>query len=256
MKMAGLTIEMASYLGDKVLVRIIDTLTNKVLSIGGQKSATWGDTADTIEVTTKTGGITNYREIMTAAGVKPEELPNKAYNNFKEYIQGQNDWKVDTDGSIPSSDEAYNSLEKAKNEGSPVLVSVLDLGRNIEKIGIAIIVDLSEEAPIADVSTYTLSLQGSGEYVTRPYTPPVTPTAITVAAINVKVAETVSPTITTTPANASQAFTYSISDTQRATVNEATGDVTGVLAGTTKYIVTSVLNPEVSKEATVIITNA
>ncbi|EQC0677803.1 TPA: Ig-like domain-containing protein [Listeria innocua] len=254
--MAGLTIEMASYLGDKVLVRIIDTQTNKVLSIGGQKSATWGDTADTIEVTTKTGGITNYRQIMTAAGVKPEELPNKPYNNFKEYIQGQNDWKVDTDGSIPSSDDAYNSLEKAKNEGSPVLVSVLDLGRNIEKIGIAIIVDMSEEAPLADVATYTLSLQGSGEYVTRPYTPPVAPTAISVAAISVKVGETVTPTITTTPTDASQVFTYSILDETKATVNQVTGEVTGVLAGTTKYTVKSLLDPEVSKEVTVTITTA
>lgn len=254
--MAGLTIEMASYLGDKILVRVIDTQTNKVLAIGGQKSATWGDTADTIEVTTKTGGITNYREIMTAAGVKPDELPNKPYNNFKEYIQGQNDWKIDTDGSTPSSDEAYDGLIKAKNLGEPVLVSVLDLGRNIEKLGIAIIVDMSEEAPIADVATYALSLQGSGEYVSRPYVPPVPPDAITVAAISVKVGETVSPVITTTPTDASKAFTYSILDTTKATVDETTGAVTGIAAGTTKYTVTSLLNPDATKEATVTVTTA
>ncbi|MBC1734955.1 hypothetical protein HB992_09765 [Listeria seeligeri] len=252
--MAGLTIEMASYLGDKIMVRVIDTKTNNVLAIGGQKSATWGDTADTIEVTTKTGGITNYREIMIAAGVNPEELPNKPYNNFKEYIQGQNDWKIDTDGSIPSSDEAYNGLVQAKNLGEPVLVSVLDLGRNIEKLGIAIIVDMSEEAPLADVATYALSLQGSGEYVSRPYVPPVPPTQITVAPITVKVGETVSPTITTTPADASKVFTYSISETTKATVNETNGEVTGVSVGTTKYIVTSVLDENVTKEATVTIT--
>ncbi|MBC1738675.1 Ig-like domain-containing protein, partial [Listeria seeligeri] len=69
-----------------------------------------------------------------------------------------------------------------------------------------------------------------------------------------KVGETVSPTITTTPADASKVFTYSISETTKATVNETNGEVTGVSVGTTKYIVTSVLDENVTKEATVTIT--
>lgn len=169
--MAGedLKVKISSYLGVKKIVRIIDLKTNTVLAIGGQKEHTGNRTADTIDVSTKTGGIDNMKEVMTALGVtdwKPKE-----YNDYKEYIQGQKEWSFDVSGALPANNAAYDILEAAYENGDPVAVSELDLGRMKEKIGIAIVTELSEEAPIDDLAGYSLSLTGTGPQVSRTYVP-------------------------------------------------------------------------------------
>lgn len=164
-----LKVKVASYLGVKKIVRIADLNTGTVLAIGGQKEHTVSRTADTIDVSTKTGGILNMQEIMTKLGVtdwKPKE-----YNDYKEYIQGQKEWSTDVSGALPSSDAAYDILEAAYENGTPVVVSELDLGRMKEKIGIAFVTELSEEAPIDDLAGYSLSLTGTGPQVSRTYVP-------------------------------------------------------------------------------------
>lgn len=162
-------VKIASYLGVKKIVRIADLSTGTVLAIGGQKEHSGKRTADTIDVTTKTGGIQNMEEIMEKLGVK--DWQPKEYNDYKEYIQGQKEWGFDVSGALPSNDAAYDILEAAYEDGTPVVISELDLGRMKEKIGIAIVTDLSEEAPIDDLAGYSLSLQGTGPQVSRTYTP-------------------------------------------------------------------------------------
>ncbi|MGF9852038.1 phage tail tube protein [Bacillus paramobilis] len=166
-----LKVKVSSYLGVKKIVRIFDLSTGKVLAIGGQKEHTMNRTADTIDVSTKTGGIDNMKEIMGKMGVTDWEP--KEYNDYKEYIQGQKEWSVDVSGALPANDTAYDVLEAAYENGTPVGVSELDLGRMKEKVGIAIVTDLSEEAPIDDLAGYSLSLTGTGPQVGRTYTPPV-----------------------------------------------------------------------------------
>ncbi|WP_239255574.1 Ig-like domain-containing protein [Listeria ilorinensis] len=245
----------SSYIGDKVLVRVFNK-DGVPLAIGGQKTASWGDTADTIDVSTKTGGILNYNELMMSVGVTADQLPNKEYNNFKEYIQGQNDWKIDVDGAVPSTNEAYDDLRRAKKNGEPVFVSQIDLGRNEERLGIAIVVDVSNEASKGDTVSFKLSLQGTGEYIERPYTAPVAPTAITQTPIAVKVGETKELSITTTPADASKEFIYAIDDDTIATVNYSSGAVTGLKVGTAKLNIISKYNAAVTKEVAVAVTSA
>lgn len=168
--MAGETkVKVASYLGVKKIIRIADLTTAKVLAIGGQKEHTFNKSADSIDVSTKTGGILNMQEIMTKLGVT--EWKPKEYNDFKEFIQGQKEWSVDVSGALPSTDEAFTILDKAWRNGDPVVVSEIDLARKTEKIGIAIITDMSEEAPQDDLAGYSLTLQGTGEYVERAYPP-------------------------------------------------------------------------------------
>ncbi|MCZ2970019.1 hypothetical protein NYY93_23710, partial [Acinetobacter baumannii] len=74
-------------------------------------------------------------------------------------------------GALPASDAAYDILEAAYENGTPVGVSELDLGRMKEKVGIAIPTELSEEAPIDDLAGYSLSLTGTGPQVSRTYVP-------------------------------------------------------------------------------------
>ncbi|KNF09302.1 putative secreted protein [Gottschalkia purinilytica] len=162
-------VQVASYLGVKKIVRIADLNTAEILAIGGQRSSTVNKTADTIDVSTKTGGILNMKEIMTKLGVT--DYKPKEYNDYKEYIQGQKEWSIETEGALPSSDTAFSILDKAYQDGEPVIVSELDLGRMKEKIGIAYVVDMSEEAPQEDLASYSLTLQGTGELVERDYVP-------------------------------------------------------------------------------------
>ncbi|PFB88878.1 phage tail protein [Bacillus thuringiensis] len=162
-------VKISSYLGVKKIIRIADLTTAKVLAIGGQKEHTFNKSADSIDVSTKTGGILNMQEIMTKLSVT--EWKPKEYNDFKEFIQGQKEWSVDVSGALPSSDEAFTALDKSWRNGDPIVVSELDLGRKTEKIGIAIITDMSEEAPQDDLAGYSITLQGTGEYVERAYPP-------------------------------------------------------------------------------------
>ncbi|MHA4046468.1 phage tail tube protein [Bacillus cereus] len=164
-----LKVKVASYLGVKKIIRIFDLKTGEVLAIGGQKEHTMNRTADTIDVSTKTGGILNMEEIMAKMGVT--DWKQKEYNDYKEYIQGQKEWSVDASGAIPSSDKAYDILDAAYENGDPVGVSELDLGRMKEKVGIAIPTDMSEEAPIDDLAAYSISLTGTGPQVSRTYVP-------------------------------------------------------------------------------------
>lgn len=244
-------IKTSSYLGNKILVRIFDTDASPLL-IGGQRTASWNDTAETIDATTKTGGILNYNELMKAVGVKAEELPQKEYNNFKEYIPGQIDWKVSIDGATPSSDEAVSIIQAKKNAGEAVLVSVIDLGQMSEKIGIAIVTEMSEEGPGGDLASYSLSLQGSGEYIKRDYTPPVKPTKITGAAVTVPVGQEKELVLTFEPTDAEKNVNFYVKD--EATAINSGGKVKGLKEGTTTAVVSSISAPYVEAEVAITVT--
>ncbi|WP_161564252.1 Ig-like domain-containing protein [Listeria sp. SHR_NRA_18] len=222
-------VKVASYLGVKKIVRIINPDTNEVMAIGGQRSSTMNKTADTIDVSTKTGGILNYYDIMKQVGVAAEDIPVKPYNDTKEYIQGLKDWSVDVDGALPSSDAAFDYLDEAYNKGGGVvIVSEMDFGRMRETIGIGIITDMSEDGAQEDLVSYKLSLTGTGQVVQRKIE---APTTLTATALSVKVNEKKPIVLTAVPATASKAAIFVSMDTTIATVDSA-GTVTGVKAGT------------------------
>ncbi|MBC2370151.1 hypothetical protein HBP99_16090 [Listeria booriae] len=222
-------VKVASYLGVKKIIRVINPDSNEVMAIGGQRSSTMNKTADTVDVSTKTGGILNYNEIMQAAGVDQKDIPVKPYNDTKEYIQGLKDWSVDVDGALPSSDAAFDYLDNAYNNGGGVvIVSEMDFGRMRETIGIAIITDMSEDGAQEDLASYKLSLTGTGQVVQRKIE---VPTTLNAAALSVKVGETKPIVLTVEPETASKAATFISKDTAIATVDGA-GAVTGVKAGT------------------------
>lgn len=221
-------VKVASYLGVKKIIRVISPESNEVMAIGGQRSSTMNKTADTIDVTTKTGGIQNYYEIMRAAGVDQKDIPVKPYNDTKEYIQGLKDWSVDVDGALPSSDAAFDYLDKAYNEDGVVIVSEMDFGRMRETIGIAIITDMSEDGAQEDLASYKLSLTGTGQVVHRKIE---VPTTLTATALSVKVGEKKPIVLTAVPETASKAAIFVSMDTAVATV-DGSGAVTGIKAGT------------------------
>lgn len=225
--MAESKVKVASYLGVKKIIRIINADSNEVMAIGGQRSSTMNKTADTIDVSTKTGGILNYYEIMKQVGVDAADIPVKPYNDTKEYIQGLKDWSVDVDGALPSSDAAFDYLDKAYNNDGVVIVSEMDFGRMRETIGIAIITDMSEDGAQEDLASYKLSLTGTGQVVQRKIE---APTTLTATALSVKVGEKKPIVLTAVPATASKAAIFVSMDTSVAMVDSA-GTVTGVKVG-------------------------
>lgn len=87
-----------------------------------------------------------------------------------------------------------------------------------------------------------------------PSVPAPTSVAVTPATASIEVAETLQLSASVSPATASQAVTWASSDTDKATVNAATGLVTGVAAGTATITATSTADSGKTATATITVT--
>ncbi len=105
--------------------------------VGGQRGATLNRSSETIDETTK-----------DSAG-------------WKENGAGFKEWGVDCDGLIPVDDTAYEALEDAFENGTPVELEVAE--PNGKKYnGSALITDFPLEYPYDDDATYSMTFAGTG----------------------------------------------------------------------------------------------
>lgn len=122
--------------GMKCKVFIGSPESKKILA--GQRGATLNRTSETIDATSKdTEGL------------------------WTETIPGMKSWGIDCDGCYIADDAAYEELETAYLEGTPVPVAVEMENGDIHH-GEATISDFSLDIPYDDVVSYSLSLQGNG----------------------------------------------------------------------------------------------
>ena len=123
--------------GVKVKVYIKDA-TGKVL--GGQRGATLNRSAETMDATTKDGA------------------------GWQENVAGLKSWGIDCDGVFVESDVAYELLEAAFLNGDNV-VAYVELPSGTKYEGTCIVADLPLEFPYDDLSTYSVTLTGTGALV-------------------------------------------------------------------------------------------
>lgn len=109
-------------------------------AVGGQRGATLNRASETIDVSNKVSG------------------------DWKKSITGLKEWSVDADGLLMTSDAAYEALETAFMEGTPVDLQI-GIGADLTYSGEAIITDFPIEAPYDDVATYSVSFTGSGALI-------------------------------------------------------------------------------------------
>lgn len=107
-------------------------------TLAGQRGATLNRSAETIDITNKVSG------------------------GWKENMASVKEWSVDCDGVFVMDDEALGLLETAFNSSTAVTVELFD-GAEWGYKGQAIITDFPVEAPYDDATTYSLTLQGTGE---------------------------------------------------------------------------------------------
>lgn len=122
--------------GMNVKVFIKDATTGHVLA--GQKNAKLNRSAETIDATSK-----------------------DTVGNWKESLQGFKEFSIDCDGAFVQDDVAYGLLETAFLDSKPVEV-YLEFPSGTKYEGSCTITDFSLEFPYDDLSTYSVSLQGSG----------------------------------------------------------------------------------------------
>lgn len=106
-------------------------------SIGGQRGATLNRTGDEIDASDKTTG-----------GWKKKQI-------------GLLEWSIDADLVLQDSDTALSALETAFNNRQQVQVQMA-LPGNKEYTGMAMVSDLSIDAPHDDVTTVSCTLSGAG----------------------------------------------------------------------------------------------
>lgn len=107
-------------------------------TVGGQRGATLNRSSDTIETTSKDS------------------------DGYKSYEPSFKDWTIDADGLVVTDDTGWLALETAFEAGEKIKVQFVTASGD-DYTGDVIITDFPVEAPYDDVSTYSVSLQGSGK---------------------------------------------------------------------------------------------
>jgi TP901-1 family phage major tail protein len=107
--------------------------------VAGQKGGTFNRSSDTLDLTSKDN-----------AGWQDEDY-------------GTASWSIDADGLLVESDAGYTALEDAFDNKEFVLVRWETAAGNKYE-GSAIITDFSTEAPYDDNATYSITLNGKGQY--------------------------------------------------------------------------------------------
>jgi TP901-1 family phage major tail protein len=136
---------MAKMTGMKVKLYIEDATSGKMLA--GQRNATLSRSAETIDATSK-----------DSAG------------DWKESVAGFKEFSIDCDGAFVTDDAAYGILETAFVNSENVNV-YLELPSGTKYRGNCTITDFSLEFPYDDLTTYSISLQGSGALTTEGVAP-------------------------------------------------------------------------------------
>lgn len=112
--------------------------------VGGQRSATLSEEAETIDVTTK-GSIA------------------------QEFEYGLYNWTISCDGIYIKDDTAYAALRSAIRQQKKVKVRIKE-GDVYTAEGLAIVTSSELEAPYDDAATYSVELQGTGPLTENPTT--------------------------------------------------------------------------------------
>lgn len=107
--------------------------------VAGQKGGTFNRSSDTLDLTSKDN-----------AGWQDEDY-------------GTASWSIEADGLLVESDTGYTALEDAFDNKEFVLVRWETAAGNKYE-GSAIITDFSTEAPYDDNATYSITLNGKGQY--------------------------------------------------------------------------------------------
>lgn len=105
--------------------------------LGGQRGATLNRSAETMDVTTKDSG------------------------GWKENLAGLKEFSIDADGLIIDSNAAYQALEDAFNNGTPIDVE-LSTPNDTTYTGKVLVTDFPIELPYDDAVTYSVTLTGTG----------------------------------------------------------------------------------------------
>jgi TP901-1 family phage major tail protein len=121
--------------GAKVTVKLYNGVTGTIL--GGQRGATLNRSAETMDST------------------------NKDSNGWSESVPGVKSWGIDCDGVFVDNDAAYETLEAAFLAGTTVKVGITFPSGTVF-VGQAVIADMPLEFPFDDLSTYSLTLTGTG----------------------------------------------------------------------------------------------
>ncbi|MBW3113486.1 phage major tail protein, TP901-1 family [Bacillus sp. MCCB 382] len=111
--------------------------------VAGQRGGTFNRSTDTIDLTSKD----NY--------------------GFKDEDYGIASWSIEADGLLVEDDAGYQALENAFDNKGIVLVRWETAGGSKYE-GEAIITDFSNEAPYDDSATYSVTLNGKGQYTKSP----------------------------------------------------------------------------------------
>lgn len=107
--------------------------------IGGQRGATLNREVETIDATHK-------------------QVTGWTYN-----LAGQGSWSIDTDGVLLTDDSTLEDLEDAFENKEPITTQWTNPSGQSYK-GKAIITSYPIEAPMDDVMTYSMTLEGQGKY--------------------------------------------------------------------------------------------
>jgi TP901-1 family phage major tail protein len=111
--------------------------------VAGQRGGTFSRSSDTIDITSKD----NYGWMDEDYGIAS--------------------WSIEADGLLVEDDAGYMALENAFDNKQTVLVRWETAGGN-QYEGDAIITDFSNEAPYDDSATYSITLNGKGQYTKSP----------------------------------------------------------------------------------------
>jgi TP901-1 family phage major tail protein len=107
--------------------------------VAGQRGGTFNRSADTIDLTSKDNSGWQDEDYGTAS------------------------WSIEADGLLVEDDAGYAALEDAFDNKQVVLVRWETAAGNKYE-GDAIITDFSNEAPYDDSATYSVTLNGKGQY--------------------------------------------------------------------------------------------
>lgn len=137
-----ITSQATSYVAGKdILLCIFNNAGDKLLAVAGQQSVTINREKEIVEINSKTieGG-------------------------WKTKVAGIKDWSIESDGMYSPSDETHKLLSQAFENDEYVCCKVVDAKKKKPLFGgLALVQDLSLEAPLDDSMTFSISLSGCGK---------------------------------------------------------------------------------------------
>lgn len=184
------------------------------------------------------------------------DVSSKDGDGWNEFVQGQKSWSVDVDGLVPDSEESFEEMLNIWMMGECLRIRVR-YPSGLVYVGQTYITSFPEEFGYQDNVTYSITFEGSGPLEIDRVAPEVAPKSITItpASPTVKVAAKLSLVANVLPAEATdKTVTWTSLTPSIATIDEESGEVTGVAVGNATVIARSNANSGVSKAVTVEVT--